>query len=113
MSSVTARIKEIKQPRGGYIKPSQFNVEQIDDGNILNEYENIHASVIGMAVDYLTRYTMGTKLEEAFAISCCGAELASHINKNAAKEAKKYLKHIKGLDDNSIINACKMVTFDV
>lgn len=113
MSSITARIKEIKQPRGGYIKPSQFNVEQIDDGNILNEFENIHASVVGMAVDYLTRYTMGTKLEEAFAISCCGAELACHINKNAAKEAKKYLKHIKGLDDDSIINACKMVTFDV
>ena len=55
MSSVTQRIKEIKQPRGGYIKPSQFKLQKIDDEKILNEQENVHASVIGMAVDYLTR----------------------------------------------------------
>lgn len=113
MSSVTARIKEIKQPRGGYIKPSQLSVREINDGNILSEVENVHASVIGTAVDYLTRYIMGTELEEAFAISCRGAELASRTNKKAVSDAKKYLKHIKGLDDNSIINACKMVTFDI
>ena len=53
MSSVTQRIKEIKQPRGGYIKPSQFKLQKIDDEKILNEQENVHASVIGMAVDYL------------------------------------------------------------
>lgn len=114
MSSVTARISEIKQPRGGYIKPSQFELQKINDGQVLNEIENIHASVVGMVVDYLTRFTMGTKLEEVFSISCKGAELASSFGlKNATKEAKKYLCQIKGLDDNSIINACKMVTFDV
>ena len=58
MSSVTQRIKKIKQPRGGYIKPSQFKLQKIDDGKILNEQENIHASVIGMAVDYLTADTI-------------------------------------------------------
>ena len=62
MSSVTQRIKKIKQPRGGYIKPSQFKLQKIDDGKILNEQENIHASVIGMAVDYLTRFIMGTDI---------------------------------------------------
>lgn len=108
MSSVTARINEIKQPRGGYIKPSQFDMQKIDDGKVLNEAENIHASVIGMAVDYLTRYIMGAKLEDAFIISCLGAKLANQIT-----EAVTYLCQIKGLDDNSIINACKMVTFDV
>ena len=56
MSSVTQRIKDIKQPRGGYIKPSQFNLQKMDDGQTLNEHENIHASVIGMAIDYLTRF---------------------------------------------------------
>ena len=69
MSSVTQRIKKIKQPRGGYIKPSQFKLQKIDDGKILNEQENIHASVIGMAVDYLTRFIMGTDIIEAFKIS--------------------------------------------
>ena len=50
MSSVTKRISEIKQPRGGYVKPSQFEIHKIDDGHILSETENIHASVVGMAV---------------------------------------------------------------
>lgn len=66
MSSVTSRISEIKQPRGGYIKPSQFEVHSLDDGLTLSENENVHASVIGMAVDYLTRFAMGTKVIDAF-----------------------------------------------
>ena len=49
MSSVTARIKQIKQPRGGYIKPSQFTVREIQDGNILSEEENISASTSGLS----------------------------------------------------------------
>ena len=35
MSSVTARIDKIKQPRGGYIKPSEFTVTSLNDGNTL------------------------------------------------------------------------------
>ena len=50
MASVTARIKEVKQPRGGYIKPSQFEQIVYDDG-IKFEKENLHASIIGMVVD--------------------------------------------------------------
>lgn len=112
MSTVTARINDIKQPKGGYIKPSQFSVEEIDDGKILNTSENIHPTVIGMAVDYLTRYMMGAKIEKAFEISLRGATIARSLGRNV-EETKQYLKHIKGLDDDSIINACKMVTFDV
>lgn len=112
--NVTGRINQIKQPKGGYVKPSQFSVSELNDGNILVETENIHASVIGMAVDYLTRFTMGTDLNKAFEISCMGATCAARLgNKNAIKEAEEYLSEIKGLDDKSIINACKMVTFDV
>ena len=68
MSSVTGRIKEIKQPYGGYIKPSQFEEIVYNDGKVLGE-ENVHASVIGMAVDYLTRFMMGAAIDEAFKIS--------------------------------------------
>lgn len=32
MSSVTARIKAVKQPRCGYIKPSMFESIQFADG---------------------------------------------------------------------------------
>ena len=81
MSSVTKRISEIKQPRGGYVKPSQFEIHKIDDGHILSETENIHASVVGMAVDYLTRFAMGSELLEAFKISCMGAKMAEETKK--------------------------------
>jgi hypothetical protein len=112
--NVTGRISQVKQPQGGYIKPSQFIVTELNDNNVLSETENVHATVIGMAVDYLTRFMMGTEVKKAFEISCLGAECAVKLgNAGAIKEAKKYLSEIKGLDNNSIINACKMVTFDV
>ena len=114
MSSVTERTKEVKQPRGGYIKPSQFHLQKVDDGKTLNEEENISASVIGMAVDYLTRFMMGTDLLEAFKISLAGTKIADSLSKkNAMETAKRLLMGIKDLNDQSIINACKLVTFDV
>ncbi|MBR0281078.1 MAG: hypothetical protein IJQ81_05720 [Oscillibacter sp.] len=114
MSTVTQRINEIKQPRGGYIKPSQFTARVIDDGRKLAEEENIHASVVGMAVDYLTRYLMGADIEDAFSISIRGAKSASMLTgSNTEKVARKFLDGIRGTDDASIINACKMTTFDV
>ncbi len=114
MYSVTGRIKGVKQPRGGYIKPSEFKSINLDDGKILNAEENIQASLIGMVVDYLTRFIMGTDLIKAFKISIMGADFAKKLGMaTACEEANKYLSGIKGLDDDSIINACKMVTFDV
>ena len=114
MASVTGRIKEIKQPRGGYIKVSAFDTIPMDDDVILNSEENISASVIGMAVDYLTRFVMGNDIKEAFKISLLGANAAELLyGKKSIAVATKLLKGIKGLDDNSIINACKLVTFDV
>ncbi|MCX4375980.1 MAG: hypothetical protein OSJ61_07385 [Lachnospiraceae bacterium] len=114
MSSVTARINEIKQPRGGYIKPSAFITTSFNDGNILSEQENIHASIIGMAVDYLTRFMSGADLLDSFKISLLGVKAATSFgNKSTLKVAEKLLKGIKGLDNDSIINACKLVTFDV
>ena len=66
MYSVTKRISMVKQPYGGYLNKKQFDIITIDDGKALNEAENIHASLIGLAVDYLTRFMMGTSVEEAF-----------------------------------------------
>ena len=114
MSSVTQRIKEIKQPRGGYVKVADFEIKCLNDNNEINEIENVHSSIIGMSVDYLTRYMLGTEKSEAFKISIMGAKLAENLGKkNAIAEANEYLNSINGLDDESIINTCKIVTFDV
>ncbi|KAA0780800.1 hypothetical protein [Bacillus sp. BPN334] len=107
MVSVTQRISKIKQPRGGYIKPKNFDVIELNDGIVLYEEENIHSALTGLAVDYLTRFTMGTSLEKAFRISLIGA---SRVNED--NYAEELLSGINGLDDNSIENACKLVGFD-
>lgn len=120
MSSVTARIKEVKQPKGGYIRPSQFEEIIFNDDLILEE-ENIHSSILGMAVDYLTRFVNGTSLEKAFEISIIGYEtrmmlLGKHILKEDQEKGLdvwSLLKQINGLDDQSIIAACKACTYDV
>ena len=114
MASVTARINQIKQPRGGFIKPSDMVVELQNDEIQLNQEENVHASIVGMSVDYLTRLMNGTSLEDAFDISLRGAQMAENFGvKDSLSVAVKMLREIKGLDDASIINACKLVTFDV
>lgn len=41
MSSVTQHIKEVKQPQGGYLKPSALCVRQTDDRKELFENESI------------------------------------------------------------------------
>lgn len=108
MASVTNRIKEIKQPRGGYVNPGEFNEVELNDKYKLDNEENISAGIIGMAVDYLSRINMGDTKEEAFKISLIGAEIIQQSDK-----AQKLLNTIKGLDDNSIVAACKLVGYDV
>ena len=115
MASVKARAAEVTQPRGGYVKLSEFAITELSDGCILNEVESVHPSIVGMAVDYLTRVMSGTPVNEAFRISLDGAEIAETKGrmKGAMNDAKLFAAHIKGLDDTSIDCACKLVTFDV
>ena len=113
MASVTARINKIKQPRGGYIKPSTMKEIILDDGVVLNEKENLHGRVVGLVVDYMTRFMNTGDAEEAFSIPLLGAAIAEDSGvKGKVDEAIGYFWGIKGVDDDSIINACKLVSFD-
>lgn len=114
MSSVTKRITEIKQPHGGYLRPSLMSSTQIEDGVTLAPIENIHHTVVGLSVEYLTRFMMTHSVETAFRISLSGAVSAYMLGqKDAIHEAEYYLSLIRNLDDDSIIGACKLTTFDV
>lgn len=107
--SVTQRIKKVKQPRGGYINPKVLSTTLMGDGaETLNPEENVHPGLVGLAVDYMTRFMTGSSVEESFNIS----EMGAHII-NEDKKAKKLMSNIKGLDDTSIINAVKLSGFDV
>lgn len=114
MASVTQRIKQISQPNGGYVPPSKFKVVQQIDERILFDKENVHPSTVGMVVDYMTRFLSGTSPKEAFKISLLGANRAEKVGiSDARADAFVLLKHIKGLDDESIQCACELVRYDV
>lgn len=106
LETVSGRARKYKQPRGGYVKPSEMELVKREDGLELQE-ENIGASIVGTVVDYMTRYMDGDSLEEAFRISLLGADKI-----NEKQKAKELLKKVNGLDENSIIAACKLVGFD-
>lgn len=108
-STVTQRIGQVKQPRGGYLRPRDFSVTQLDGGGIddLNPKENISPALVGMAVDYLTRYVTGTDPAGAFAIPGRGARVLHEENTYGS-----LLTQIDGLSDASIAAACKLTGFD-
>lgn len=108
MVSVTQRVSKVKQPRGGYLRPRDFENIVLSDGIQLHPEENIHASLVGLAVDYLTRYLSGSSAEEAFEMSLSGSFL---VGEDAL--ARSLVQEVKGLDDQSIRNACKLVGYDV
>lgn len=107
--SVSSRIKQVKQPRGGYISRKSMTVKVFEEGiEALNPKESTSPNIVGLVVDYLTRFMIGAPVESAFFISILGARLAK-------KEtiAKKLMAGIKGLDSKSVINAVKLCCFDV
>ena len=114
--SVTKRIESIKQPYGGYIKISDFEKTVLDDGRVLNDGENVSASVVGTVVDYLTRFIYTGNANDSFKIPMLGAKKAEDNGyHNAPIIAYSYFKEIHhSLDRKTIINACKLVyEFDV
>ena len=114
MANVTQRIKAIKRP-ARFIKPTSLSVCQLKANEELYpmEQENINPTHIGLAVDYLTRFSLGADTNEAFAISIGGAAAKDMFTKSKSLElVGKLLPFIEGLDDISIAAAYKLVTFD-
>ena len=59
-ASVTGILANIKQPRGGYLPLSNFDMEShCDDLRVVGDY-NIAPSLVGLAVDYGTRMPSAT-----------------------------------------------------
>ena len=103
MVSVTQRIKQIKQPRGGYLPIKTFTVTTLDDGRVLNYCGQFGWDCCGLSQSFHG----WDSVEEAFEISLLGARAMR-------MEAKAFglLDDVKGLDDLSITKACQLVGFD-
>lgn len=111
MVSVVARVRQVQQPRGGFINPRSMEVTQLDDGKpspLDHKIESVHSSLVGMAVDYMTRFLIGASPAEAFRISLIGASVIREED-----EAFDLIQGITGLNHSSLVNACKLAGYDV
>lgn len=115
MVSVTQRIKQVKQPRGGYVNPKSLSVELLSvDGvaDVDHRAENVHPSIMGIAVDYLTRLAGGTEPQDAFHVSLLGAaQLGPAVFSDATSTVRSLTP---GKIDRATIEAgCRLAGYDV
>lgn len=140
MVSVTQRItqynSEVGQPRGGLIHPSTLTRTVIEDehGVLDHKIENLHASVIGIAVDYLSRLArvhtgrgeFSDSVRDVFRVSLRGAERIEAVYPGsgvsaAADEAIASIRCFetgRGLvmaviDEGTVRAACQLAGYDV
>ena len=101
MASVTQRIKQITQPRGGYLKPSDFEKKEFVDNEILKE-ENIHT-----CIDTSGMVTITDDIKELLSYTDLVLLDIKHIDDNkcrdlVGKSNKLELEFAKYLSDNNI-----------
>ena len=113
MATVTQRIKSIKQPRGGYLPIKLFKESTLGGEELVDlKSKNVHPSIIGSAVDYLTRfYSGGCTAEEAFEVSLKGARNLMMFERPG--EAICIVAYDEKLSDAVIISACFLASLDV
>ena len=109
MASVTQRVKAVKQPRGGYINPKRLTAVEIEGSKpaLSQRQESVSAALVGTAVDYLSRFMEGAPIKTAFHISFLGA-----FKVDESENALQLAEGVTGLDDASIVNACKLAGYD-
>lgn len=115
--SVTHRISQVTQPRGGYIRPRGLTVKMLGDGiETLNPNENVSPVLMGITVDYMTRFMTGTPARDAFDISFLGAKmLEKHgigLEHDPLAKAQTLIDRVKGLDSESLTAALQLSGFD-
>ena len=88
------------------MNPKDMVVTQLPCAKEL-ENENVSPALIGLAVDYLTRYMTTRNAESAFQISLLGAEKGGYIS-----QARNYLSRVRGLDKESVIATLRLSGYD-
>ena len=90
---------------------SAMSIKQYRDNFSLNGKENIPASNVGLAVDYLTRFRVTGNVEEAFDIPILGAKILFHNYRMSNKfiECLELLELVKAGD---ISSAVQLTTYD-
>lgn len=104
---VTLRVRQVEQPRGGFLPLAVFDRFDLSDPVALRPRENRSPQAVGSAVDYLTRFVTSGRLLPAFSSCLEGARAAG-----GQAEAMRLLERVDGLSDGSIRAVCDLVVFD-
>ncbi len=70
MVSATQRIKQIKQPRGGYLPVKTFTVTTLDDGQVLNPESLLRLVWLGLLWTISVVSWMGQLLRRLLRFPC-------------------------------------------
>lgn len=104
---VTLRVRQVAQPRGGWLPCRCFARVPLSDPERLRSRENRSPAEVGLVVDYLTRLMCSGNVRKAFAPSLAGAAASDGL-----VAAERLLSRINGLSDRSIRAAFDLVRFD-
>lgn len=115
MFSVTQRIKQIKQPYGGYINKKLFNLNYLNGDELDIKKENISPSTVGLVVDYLTRLHFEKDIFKVFDISLRGFNLNNVIEREIYNQLLDLLVSVKlhTIQSDELIKvACLVAPYD-
>lgn len=115
MFSVTQRIKQIKQPYGGYINKKLFNINYLNGDELDIKQENISPSTVGLVVDYLTRLHFEKDIFKVFDISLRGFNLNNVIEREIYNQLLDLLVSVKlhTIQSDELIKvACLVAPYD-
>ena len=104
---VTLRVRQVVQPRGGWLPVGCLARRPLGDPMTLRPRENRSPAAVGLAVDYLTRLMCGDDPRDAFQVSVAGA-----VEVGMDGDALTLLERIHGLDDASVRSALDLVRYD-
>ena len=124
MANATDRVKQVVQPKGGYVPIKLVKELRIKDDTPLISRENIKPWIVGLAVDYLTRLMLGTDKNEVFKMSITGSYnfLELYHYSDPARHGtsfyniRRFYSNIRKenyLSDISIYCTCNLVSYDV
>lgn len=120
MVNVTERIRQVQQPRGGFLNPRTMEIRELGGAALDHTVESVHTSVVGSAVELLTRIATGTPVKEA--LSWEGI-VATRAGTQAYSEARQLIDEMdytvalyaeedgdELLSDDLLVAACRLVS---